>query len=240
MKHKPLIFSVLLILFLVEPLIKVLYFKASTDFDFSTIFTNLFSRNSPREIFDFWLVFPLAGIALIRIRKWSYYVFLSLMAYIVFSFLTYEKYTWPYNSDSPLAYHYAVVALSLVIFSIFLIPQIREPFFNRRLRWWESKARYKTSLGTKIVGPKTTFDTQIINISQTGAFIQDSPYLTIGEPLQMQFDKEGEAYDLPVIVMSKHKIGEVQGCGVQFKPRSMAQKFQILKLIQKLKSEKVR
>ena len=240
MKHKPLIFTILSILFLIEPAIKVLYFKATTEFEFSLIFSNLFSRTSPREIFDFWLVFPIAGLALIKIRKWSYFFFLATMAYIVFSFLTYEQYTWPYNSDSPLAYHYAVVAASLTIFSFFLIPQIREPFFNRRIRWWESKARYKATMPAKIIGPKVTFDSQIINISQTGAFIQDSPYLSIGESLQMEFEKDGLFCDVPVVVMSKHSIDNVSGCGVEFKPRSMAQKFKIMKLIQKLKAEKVR
>ena len=102
MKYKPLVFRILSVFFMIEPLIKVLYFKALTHFDFSQIFDNLFSHHSLRDIFDFWLVFPLAGLMLLRLRKWTYFGFLALIGYLFFSIMTYERYTWPYNSSSPL------------------------------------------------------------------------------------------------------------------------------------------
>ena len=137
MRNKPLIFQLLSALFFFEPAIKILYFKASTHFGFITVFENVLSRNSFRDVFDFWIVFPLAGVMLWKLRKWTYFAFLATMSYLVFSILTYEKYTWPYNSDKPLFYHYFIIALTLMTIAYFLAPNVRAPFFNRNLRWWE-------------------------------------------------------------------------------------------------------
>src|SRR5690348_14093639 len=121
MKQKPLLFKILMILCLIEPLIKIFYFRAQTHFAFSVIFENLLARTSPAEIFDFWLVFPLAGLSLLKIRKWSYFIFLSLLAYVVYTFVTYESYTWPYNSATPFFYNQVIVVMAVIIFISFLI-----------------------------------------------------------------------------------------------------------------------
>jgi hypothetical protein len=236
MKHKPLIFKILSFLFIIEPLIKVLYFRATTEFDFALIFENLGSRTSFKEIFDFWLVFPLAGISLFKIRKWSYFVFLLILLYIIVSFLTYEKYTWPYYSDSPLLYHYLVVVLALGIFSLFLIPQIREPFFNRKVRWWEAGIRYRAQIPLKVISPKMTFDSKTINISESGTFIQNSNYLEPGDVVTLQLEAHGISIAVPAMVINRHTIEKDTGLGLHFRPKSLGQKFRIYKLVQRIKA----
>lgn len=237
MKHKPLIFKILMTLLFVEPLIKLLYFKASTQFDFSTIIENVMARNAPRDIFDFWLVFPLAGLMLVKIRKWSYFGFLFLLGYLVMSIATYEQYTWPYNSDRPLAYHYFVIAFSLAAFAYFLMPQVRAPFFIRRLRWWENKTRYKSHIPAKVSGSKKTFQTEILNISETGAFLADSEFLNPGDELEIEFKANGLTMELPIKVVGKHNSGNQYGYGVQFFPRTITQKFHLIRLIREIKEK---
>lgn len=236
MKNKPLIYRILSVFFLVEPLIKILYFKAVTQFDFSQIFANLLSRHSVREIFDFWLVFPIAGLMLVRVRKWSYFGFLGLLAYLFFSIMTYERFTWPYNSSSPLVYHYVVVFFSIAIFTYFLIPQVREPFFNRKVRWWETKPRYKASIPGKVTGKNVTFETQILDMSVTGAFLRDSDYLVLGETFTLECEYQDISFSAPVEVVSKHMVNKQIGYGVHFKPRSILQKLRIYNLVQRLKT----
>ena len=117
MKNKPLIFTLISILCLIEPIIKILYFNAITHFDFMIIMSNLITRDSARDVFDFWLVYPLAGLLLFKLRKWTYFAFMSLLVYIIYNILTYEKYTWPYNSDSPFMYHYMIVIMASMVFT---------------------------------------------------------------------------------------------------------------------------
>jgi hypothetical protein len=235
MKQKPLIFNLIALLCIIEPLIKILYFKASTQFDFMLILSNLLSRHSMREVFDFWMVYPLAGLSLIKLRKWTYFGFMSLLLYIVYSILTYEKYTWPYNSDSPFLYNYVVVALSMIVFAIFLMPNIREPFFEKRVRWWERKARYAVGIECSLKNDSIIFSSQIIDISMSGAFLKDSSYFNVGDSLNLEFTYNGEAISLPVIVMNKHSFQDKTGYGVQFSFNSFKQNVLLNKVINVIK-----
>ncbi len=235
MKNKPLIFTILSILCFIEPIIKILYFKAMTDFDFVVIFANLKARNSFIEVIDFWLIFPIAGLLILKLRKWSYFSFMGILAYIIYNILTYEKYTWPYNSDSPFMYHYLVALTSTAVFLYFLSPKAREPFFDRRIRWWEPKTRYNVQITCKLHGDHVVFPSEILNISQTGAFVMESSYLKVGDKLLMQFNFLGQHITVPVEVMNEHSIHGHTGFGLRFKFSSLAQSIRMGKVISILK-----
>lgn len=237
MRNKPFIFQLLSVLFFLEPLMKILYFKASTHFDFAIVMANVFSRSGFREVFDFWIVFPAAGIMLWKLRKWTYFAFLGVMTYLIFSILTYESYTWPYNSESPLFYHYFIIVLTIFTFAYFLVPDVRAPFFNGKLRWWESMPRYKTVIPAKVTGNKVTFQSEILNISQTGAFIQDSDHLSPGDVVSISFESEGLVLEMPVKIISRHVISSTPGIGVQFFPLTLSQKIQMFRLVSRVRNQ---
>lgn len=235
MKNKPFIFSILSFLCLIEPVIKILYFKAITHFDFLVIFANLKARNTFLEVFDFWLVFPIAGLLIVRLRKWTYFGFMSILAYIVYNIFTYEKYTWPYNSDTPFMYNYVVALMAFAVFAYFLSPSAREPFFDRRARLWETKTRYKIEISCKLKSSSLTFPSRILNISKTGAFVQDSPYIKIGDTLEMEFNLLGHIVEVPVLIVNKHTSHNNQGYGVEFKFKSFGQSIRMGKVINIIK-----
>lgn len=217
----------------------MLYFKATTQFDFMVIFANLQARNSFMEVFDFWLVFPMAGLLILKLRKWSYFAFMSILTYAIYNISTYEKYTWPYNSDAPFFYNYFVVGLSAAVFVYFLLPKVREPFFDRRVRWWEPQLRYAVNITCKVHGPHLTFPAHILNMSQTGAFLQDSPYLKVGERLHVEFNFLGQVIELPVEVIHKTNVHNQSGYGVRFVFRSFTQSLRLAKVIKVIKKSHV-
>ena len=235
MKNKPIIFTILSILCLIEPVIKILYFKAITQFDFLIIMSNLKARNTFVEVFDFWLVFPLAGLLIMKLRKWTYFAFLGILAYINYNIFTYEKYTWPYNSDTPFMYNYVIAFMSIGLFIYFLSPSIREPFFDRRIRIWESMARYNTQINCKLHSNNLAFPSQILNISKTGAFLMDSKYLNVGDELLMEFTSFGETISVPVEVVNKHSSKGTVGYGVRFVFSSFTQSAKMARVISVLK-----
>ncbi len=238
MKNKPFVFSLLSLLCLVEPLIKVLYFKAITDFDFLVIFANLLARDTFREVVDFWLVFPLAGLLILKLRKWTYFAFLGVLLYINYTIFTYEKYTWPYNSDSPFFYNYAVSLLSVAVFMYFLSPAVREPFFDRRVRWWEPKSRYAVNISCKLQTTNLTFPSQILNLSQGGAFVQDSKFLRPGDMLMVEFNFLGQTIAVPAEVVSRHVTNGAPGYGLRFQFKSLKQSVTMAKVIKVLKKSR--
>lgn len=235
MKNKPLIYTVLSILCLIEPAIKILYFKAITQFDFMVIFANLQTRNTFMEVVDFWLIFPIAGLLVTRLRKWTYFAFIAILTYINYNIFTYEKYTWPYNSDSPFLYNYIISFMSVAVLVYFMTPKVRTEFFNKRVRWWETKTRYNVHMACKLQGSNLTFPSEILNISQTGAFIQESKYMKVGDTLQMEFNFLGQTMSLPVKVMNHHVKGDVSGFGVQFCFSSIRQSIMMSKVIKVLR-----
>lgn len=235
MKNKPFIFTLLSVLCLIEPAIKVLYFKATTHFDFVVILSNLRSRNTFFEVFDFWLVFPIAGLLLIKLRKWTYFAFLSMLSYIMYNIMTYERYTWPYNAEAPFFYNYLVVALAAAVFVYFLMPKTREPFFDRRVRWWEPQQRHTVFISCKVHGPHLTFPSTILNISQSGAFLESSPYLKVGDRLELEFHFLGQTIEVPVEVVHHANVKGKTGFGVQFKFRNFTQGLRMAKVMNVLK-----
>ena len=236
MKQKPLLFTILMILCLIEPLIKIFYFKALTHFDLPVIMANLMARTSIKEIFDFWLVFPIAGLALLKIRSWSYFVFLSCLAYVIYSFVTYESYTWPYNSETPFFYNQVIVVIAIIILIAFMIPQVRRPFFDKRVRWWEPKTRYIVNITCRVQGKNIVFPSEILDISKTGAFLRESSYFNIGDELAIEFKYLGQNFNLPVQVMSQHVSRGQAGVGVRFLFQSLRQNLSVAKFIALLKT----
>lgn len=235
MKNKPIIFTVLSILCLIEPAIKILYFKAITQFDFLVIFANLQARNTFVEVVDFWLIFPIAGLLMTRLRKWTYFTFMAVLTYINYNIFTYEKYTWPYNSDSPFLYNYVVAGMTAVVFVYFLSPKVRTTFFDKRVRWWEPKTRYNVKMACKLQSSSLTFPSEILNISQSGAFIQESKYMKVGDVLQMEFNFLGQTISVPVEVMNKHSLNNIPGYGVKFNFSTLRQSVMMSKVIKMLK-----
>lgn len=235
MKNKPLIFTVLSILCFIEPVVKVLYFKATTDFDFAVIFANITARNSFVDVVDFWFIFPIAGLLVMRLRKWSYFSFMAVLGYINYTLFTYEKFTWPYNSATPFFYNYFVAIASAAVFMVFLSPKIREPYFDRRVRFWEWKTRYDVRIHCKLQGDHLTFPSEILNISQSGAFVLESKYMNVGDRLLMEFNFLGQSMSFPVEVVNKHSVKKQQGFGLQFKFTSFRESIMMAKLIKVLK-----
>ena len=216
MKNKPIIFSILSVLCLIEPLIKVLYFKAATDFDFMVIIANVMSRNTFREVLDFWLVFPVAGLLILKLRRMTYFSFMGVLLYIIHNIVTYEKYTWPYNSEEPFIYNKIVAVIAMAVFTYFLSPKARQPFFDRRVRWWEPKTRYSVNMNCKVDNGHLCFPSSIMNLSQTGAFISYSPYLKVGDKVQVEFNFLSNVITLKMEIMNEHEILGQKGFGVRF------------------------
>ncbi len=170
---KPLIFIVLGILLLLEPIFKILYFKASTDFPFDAIFRNVFSMEGFKNIFDFWILFPLGGIALLNINRLTYAIFFFVQIYSIYSSLTYEPFTWPYVNATPHFFSMTMLVFNIMTMLYFLLPSVRTPFFNKRSRWWESATRYSINLPCiiNIIDVCELPNCEILNISKTGALI---------------------------------------------------------------------
>lgn len=215
---------------------KILYFKAMTHFDFLVIFSNLKAHEGFLEVLDFWLIFPIAGLLIMKMRKWTYFSFISILVYNIFRMSTYERYSWPYLSDSPFVYNYVVVGISTLVILYFLSPKVREPFFDRRVRWWETLKRHQVDLECKMRNEDSHFSSKILNISKTGAFIEYSAFLPRGSIFMVQFDLLGHSFDIPVEITSRHNYDGQSGYGIRFRFPSFRERNLMARLNKKLEN----
>ena len=237
MKNKPLLFIILGIIHLVEPIFKLLYFKATTHFPMHLIIENISQMSGAREVFEFWFLFPIGGIALLGIKKWSYSIFVSVQAYSIFTHLNYESYTWPYVSSTPQWPSLVILACNLAMILYFLLPEIRKPFFDKDMRWWEHRERYTLRVPCSFSSNQNNSlqDAEILNISLSGAFVsmkQNS--FNNGDPIVINLSYIEENISLKGRVVSTHSFDTKNGIGVMFEYETIWEQLHMAKVIKKI------
>ena len=178
----------------------------------------LVSAFSPHNFALNWpiIVAPVvAGYAIYACQKWSFYVYLlSLTTLFIFSYSGYMS-----KADSISLWAVLLIYLiNVAVVAYFLLPAVRNIYFDRRLRWWEIQARYRCfyKCKWKPVGSTQESAGVIGNFSENGLFLQvadfpeDKQKIEIIIPLspenQMRF--EGES-----II---HNRADALGFGVKF------------------------
>lgn len=222
MHQRPRLFIFLAILHFLEPLSKIIYFKINTRFPFSDILQNILAIEGIRSNFEFWLLFPLGGLCLLMIKKWSYPIFVTVQLYSIWSILSYQEYTWPYVAKSPHFLSIMLLSFNVLVITYFLMPGVRRPFYDRRMRWWETKPRYGAEIPCMAHIESTGRDgyhkgeAQILNISHSGAFISCNVKPEIGKTIKLDFRYQGMEFSLNAVVRNQRIMNGIEGHGIEF------------------------
>ncbi len=241
MKNRPLILIILGCLHFLEPLFKIFYFKAKTQFDLLTILNNLttFSHDNMKGLVDFWLIFPLAGIALLSVKKWSYPLFISIQAYSVINYLTYEKFTWPYFTKVPLYSSFFLLVLNTFFIIYVSLPEVRQLFFNQKMRWWETRIRYSLKIPITLWqnNPEESERAYLNNISETGAFLVYNKEVDLGEYIHFNLTFLDQNLQIKGKVVRIQPHGVQRGIGIRFSYQTALSpnKFKVRSLIRAIK-----
>lgn len=219
MKRKPLFIVILSILCLLEPLFKASYLM---------VFDQLTSPHNWRELFEAWLVFPLAGLVIIRMRRWSYLAFLALMIHAIYTILYHDEYTNSFIYGDVIAF----VSFGVLLF--FLLPSIRRPFVDPTVRWWEPATRYRVHILCELLSPRGLLRTNILNISKTGVFLADLPSVRVGEKMLMDVIIFGEPHQFFLEVVNRHEIQGQRGLGAKLVFASWPQRWAFYGLIRQI------
>lgn len=239
LKKRPFGYTFLSALFLLEPIIKILHLKIVTGFSISLLMNTILHWNVKLQVAEYFLLFPLAGIALFRIRKKSYFLLILIQLYGLVKILSFTPYSWPYFTKEPILLIWGFVLINLIVLLYLLHPKNRQPFFDATIRWWESKTRYMVDFPCEcqLVSDKgedgKKVSLKVLNISQSGAFIKGDQFEK-GQMVKLDFQLLNRDYSFVGIVMSVHPFNDSKGMGIQFKSSRMSL-FSNLGLIFKLK-----
>lgn len=236
-KKKPVFIEVFAMIYLISPIINILniafFYKGYSAVDNLLRLKKLIMSGNIVVILNVigWMsAIPLA-IGLFKVRLWAWYYFiLHSLGMLFLSFFTFQG-----------SFH--VSKASLINF-LFLIPlgyyisrEIRTPYFNPRVRWWEQAKRLKHNIDVMLHDKSfMTYD-----ISLAGAFIITNGEINLiqGDMVKckLQYDNLSIETNAEIVWENAQESTLPIGYGIKFVDLNKTNKKLLDKLISKLLEE---
>lgn len=215
MPRKPWPILILSLIFFILPLLNLIGTYILLPFDISFIeYLHQLQINSVNHLKLFNMVMPsiVAGVAIYSVKRWSYPVFLTSMVWLFTQSLT------DYGQETPLLTRLISLGLPMIfnilVVSYVLLPNVRAAYFNPRLRWWESKPRYRFEANISIKRDSKEVLGKISNISEGGVFISTEGPIGVDQLINISFKIFGRHFD--VIGKTLYQKGSDYSYGIEF------------------------
>lgn len=170
MNRRPWPVIVLAILQLFAPIVGLLITAALEGVEPLRFTKSFIYAKSWWELSIIFALLPIAGISIYLMKKWSYPVFLVVMIWTIYQ----NTKIWfsYYQQTMSIWIFVGIMFLNILAVTYYLLPAVRSIYFNNRIRWWESKPRFKVEIPGVIDYKNLTHPCLIRDISIGGAFIE--------------------------------------------------------------------
>ncbi len=231
MQRRPVLVWVLIILHFLEPIIKTLALGLLNEASPLEII-QLSTTHGIQEILEYWLLFPMGGLALYLMRNWSFWVFIGVQAYSIIALASHQNHALPSASASPHIASLALVFANAVFLLYVFLPSIRDLFFDSHIRRWEVRSRHRLTIpcSLKIEGKDEHIECEIKNISETGAFLFAPLEIDRDLPITLHFNFYHLHFTIAAKIMSAHETDGQKGLGVQFIFVDLAERLHMKRL----------
>lgn len=184
MRNRPWPLVILAFCYFLSPLGNLLINSWLTHSTLLNYLSGMLESDNFLALFQFFVAYPLAGYAIYQCKRWSLPVyFLATALGIFFDF----KSRTDFPQQFPLWLFYVSTITNVALVSYFLLPAVRAPFFNSKMRWWENKPRYRVNLWANLNLPSGTFKCFILDMSEGGVFIKSRAHLELGTEILISF-----------------------------------------------------
>ncbi len=209
-------FYILGTLLVLEPLIKIMFLKIDTGFDFSIVFNVVTSIESPLKFIEFWFLFPIAGLALLKPTAVSLLIFGSVQIYSVYSYISYEKFTWPFVQENPHISSALLLFLNLALLAFFLIPENRKPYLFKAKELFRKNKRVNCNINATAKSEGELLDIRVLNLSETGLMASSSKKINFTKKIIICI----ENFKLHGEIVRESQSGEEFNYGILFKGKN--------------------
>jgi hypothetical protein len=212
MPRRPLAIVILGVCFFLSPIVVLVQASIVNRIDLFAGPGGLINRLFVTDIVVLAL-YPVSAVAILSIRRWGWYLFMGCSALLIgYNVLVY-RYNPRYNLLILILFNLALV----VVASIFFRKHILAPYFNPRLRWWETEPRYRIEIGAAILlGNREVFG-ELLDVSKTGCFVTLESGLQIGASYRMTLRCMHHSVELMGRVMRRGPaLRSVNGYGIMF------------------------
>lgn len=218
MRNRPWPIVILAITQLLTPFVSIALSAWRLKTPFGLCFYLFVKNGTFTQLFELFGLSAIACVSIYAIKRWSYPVFLAICAWgMISNYLVWAKNPHVYS----LTMLIVVNLVNLAVVSYFLLPKVRIPYFNPKIRWWESKPRYRVSLDADIMSdaageacPRCQKGS-ICDISEGGIFLASAEALKLGESVFISFTIHHRKVSVHGKVVHQGRPG-VRGYGVQF------------------------
>jgi hypothetical protein len=211
MKRKPWPLIVLALLHFLAPVGNIIANSIFANVSVAVYLKALFHHDEMIRTLIFLFIPILGGILIYICKKWSYYLYLVLMVFPFF----YSYMSWQSQPSIELGiYLIAFYLINLLVVGYFILPQVRQVYFDPRLRWWETKPRFKAEFETGFTWVDQKGRGEIKNLSEGGLFIETDMKMNTMGRIDIDFKYKDVMYNLKgEIVYSKNSNGR-HGYGI--------------------------
>ncbi|MBN1411149.1 MAG: PilZ domain-containing protein [Spirochaetales bacterium] len=228
MTKRPLIIVLISIIYLFSPffiLLQAAYVNRLPLIGYNSVFANLLIPDILVLV-----IYLLCAVSVYFVKKWGWYVFILCSLYLITYNIVAIILNPAYNILLLILYNLILTCITFVFFR----KQIIAPFFNPRIRWWETEARYAFhDIYLEFIQSK--LKPEIFDISQTGCFIEPSKTLEVGSSYTAVINCMQERSDIKIKVMRKaFKSGECCGYGLMFVDLNDSSRAALMRIIRKL------
>ncbi len=232
MKQRPWPIIILAFFHVIAPLGNIVVNAWLAKINLSYYLTVLMAPTNRMTLLIFTVV-PILGAVLIYIcKKWSY------LAYIVLMTIPFGYSLISYFKNATLLMGIALVLfyiINMLVIGYFLSPAVRKLYFDPRMRWWETKPRYKADFQSQVEFNGQQHWVEIKNISEGGAFIETASDFPEGTLLKIFFkDSHGVLHLDGEVVYRRQQVP--MGYGFKF-DKTSAKQPRLKELIRKLENE---
>jgi hypothetical protein len=232
MKRRPWPIIILALFHIFAPIGNILVNAWLAKVNFNFYLKVLLAPENRMTLIVFTLV-PIAGAVLIYIcKKWSYWAYIALMTIpFGYSLMSYLK-------SATLAMSVALVLfyfINMLVIGYFLLPAVRRLYFDPRMRWWETKPRYKADFQCQVELDGQQHWVEIKNISEGGAFLETASNFEEGTLLKIFFKDPQGVLNLDGEIVYKRNQSPI-GYGFRFDKASSKQP-RLRELIKKLEND---
>ena len=237
MIKKPWPLIIIGILHILEPLAKLPYYSyVVTQLGLRGFIDYQIKNQSFLDIFEFYSLFPIVGICILLVKRWSFVLFLLIemrVLFFNFSFLIENQSKLPFMLVATLP---MLTIFNILIVAYFIVPSIRNTFLKSELRWWESKPRFKINIsGTLKQNGHKSVKIKIDNISEGGMFISLKNFTPNDQPIVTEFTFGNLDFSLQGIICHKRTTqGKNIGFGIRFLDLDKKQKKNVKNLVESL------
>lgn len=232
MKQRPWPIIILAVCHVIAPVGNILFNAFLTKIPLSVYFRALMLSENRATLLVFTVV-PILGAFLIYLcKKWSYIAYVALMIIpVTYSVIEYSK-----NSTMAMGIGLALFfVINFLVVGYFMKPAVRRLYFDPRMRWWETKPRYKADFQCQVDYQNKQHWVEIKNISEGGAFLETNSDFNEGDVLKIYFKDAAGVLALDGEVVYRRNAQPI-GYGFKFDKNS-SREPRLKDLIKKLSTE---